>query len=300
MSIAVKCPTCGKVYSVNEQFAGKKAKCTACSGTMVVPQAVVEPNPFGEETSPFELAVSPPISSPPPVPTMSRQPDFAAPLVKTKTATGFRPGFRLNRLTVAMVAGGIVLIFLGVKESRLAAAAKSTPQEITCLQLEKNGPGDNAYVHVTGLIPTVNFVYEQRNGSSSDWSQVWQPVIPIDGAFMSAVKMKSLFGQINSNSDIPVPDKIRIIVKSNKIHNQGDLSAFSRAKNVQGMVINKVDSLSEKELKILRGSYPSTDFTKCWIIEDGREPASMGKYAMLFGGGSVLALLGLVLIFKPN
>jgi len=39
MAIAFKCPSCGQVYSVPEQSAGKKARCKACGNTVVIPAA---------------------------------------------------------------------------------------------------------------------------------------------------------------------------------------------------------------------------------------------------------------------
>jgi dienelactone hydrolase len=43
MSISFECPQCGKAFSVGDEFAGKKAKCKQCGGTMIVPAAAAAP-----------------------------------------------------------------------------------------------------------------------------------------------------------------------------------------------------------------------------------------------------------------
>src|SRR5438105_2234896 len=43
MSIKVGCIQCGKVYQVDDRFAGKKAKCKACGNVLEVPAAAPRP-----------------------------------------------------------------------------------------------------------------------------------------------------------------------------------------------------------------------------------------------------------------
>jgi hypothetical protein len=299
MSIEVKCPGCAKRYAVADQFAGKKAKCKACGATMLVPQLPPPPPPEQEmdfdalaamesgspvdDSAPIAVApppISPPISAPP------RQPPPIASFNKAKRASsGLRLGFRLNRITIAMLVIGVMLIVYGVKEWRLASASASTPQTLTCAQLEKSGYGNNAYIRLTGFRVSGHFVYQKR--TDNDWTIAWFPIISVKGPLPTA-----------DGSALTRP--VKVIVKTNKVHNQAEAEAFALNTSLEGMVINQVESISSKETELLRHSYPTTDFDTCWIVEAGREPAGTGKYLAFFGGGGLLVLAGLGMMFRPE
>src|SRR5262249_48703233 len=63
---------------------------------------------------------------------------------------------------------------------------------------------------------------------------------------------------------------------------------------LQGLVTNEIESLGSEEQKLLNSSYPGTDFTKCVLFQEGREPAGSGKVFGMVGGGAALMLLGIV------
>jgi len=50
--------------------------------------------------------------------------------------------------------------------------------------------------------------------------------------------------------------------------------------------------LSTEHKDLLKGSYPETDFEKCWIFEAGREPGGFFKIILIFIGAAVLLLGG--------
>src|SRR5262249_23115044 len=69
-------------------------------------------------------------------------------------------------------------------------------------------------------------------------------------------------------------------------------------KGVQGLVINVVSPLSSKEKDLIRDSFPSINFDKLLILEEGRTPTSaLWSTSLIFGGIAVLlggiGLLGL-------
>ena len=67
MAIAFKCPSCGQVYSVPEQSAGKKARCKACGNTVVIPAAGPGPAkqaPQGGAAPPTAKPVQKPAATP--------------------------------------------------------------------------------------------------------------------------------------------------------------------------------------------------------------------------------------------
>src|SRR5688572_6910480 len=57
MSIAFTCSSCGKKYTVKDEFAGKRVKCAACNNTMVLPAAGAKKTlPPAEKTAPKVVA----------------------------------------------------------------------------------------------------------------------------------------------------------------------------------------------------------------------------------------------------
>jgi hypothetical protein len=61
-------------------------------------------------------------------------------------------------------------------------------------------------------------------------------------------------------------------------------------------VTNKIVSLGGQERTLLEQSYPGTDFSRCLIIQEGREPAGWTKLIIMVGGGSLATLIGLGLL----
>jgi DNA-directed RNA polymerase subunit RPC12/RpoP len=320
MPIQVECTGCGKRYSVDEKYAGKKARCKNCGGQMVVPHpppAAAESGGtdvdydamaamgFGaaEDTGPIAVAPPPVPAAAPPAATRYGAVPLPASVPSASPAgriAGPRFGFHLNRAIIALLIGGVVLFVYGAREWQLSSSASSTPQDITCVQLEKNGPGNNAYVHLTGFIPLKNFVFQKRSRSDAEFSMVFIPVAAENGAYVTGIKVKALFGQIKSDDDVAPPSDIKVIVKSNQVKNLQDEASFAHRRDVRGMVINKIASLSQKERDLLQSAYPGTDFNKCWIVEEGREPMAAGTYMAALGGGLALVMLGLFLMFKPQ
>ena len=199
----------------------------------------------------------------------------------------------MGRIKLLLVIGGIVLAFFGVQEARLASGAKPEPKAITCGELSASGPGDNAHVSVSDCLPlTQAFVYESKSKSdTSTWSTVWVPVVPRDGEYVKMLRDKVAAGE-DLKANLPPPTDIRVLLKSKKVHNQGELAMIESAETLTGLVTNKTESIGSQEKKYLSESYPGIDFTKCYILDHERKPAGSAQIAGMIGGGAVLALLG--------
>jgi hypothetical protein len=196
------------------------------------------------------------------------------------------------RIKLVMIIGGGMLVWFGVQEWRLAQAAKETPQTISCADLSANGPGDNANIVLTdSLICVDSFVYEGKKNSTT-WSKVWVPVVPSNGEYVQQIKELIEKNGGNLNITPPPPQNIKVILTSNKIPSQAEIGALTQQSSITGLVTNKIESLGNKQRKILEESYPGTDFTKCWIVDHDRQPSGMGKVAGMAGGGLVLSLVG--------
>jgi len=66
MDIRLKCPGCGKTLGAGEKDAGKRAKCSACGKSFVVPVPEAQPQATGQPSAPPRASTSPP-SPPEPV-----------------------------------------------------------------------------------------------------------------------------------------------------------------------------------------------------------------------------------------
>lgn len=301
MPIEVTCRQCGKVYKVADQFAGRSAFCKSCGAQMQIPGSGA-----AADQGSYDVAADPipqPVAAAP-MPTMPapgavpQQPGAFFPRPPAVAAQPPRTaGFRLTKLSVFLLIIGGMMIFFGAQEWRLASVASATPQQITCTQLEKNGPGNNAYVTVTKFYNAPNLVYEKASANATEWRRAWVPIFGQDSDYAKKIMMDAFMGKINK-SNIPPLTQINVLVKSNKIHNTADAQAMENRGQVTGMVINKIESLNQKEREKMQEMYPNADLSKTWIIEEGREPAQPSKYMGLMGGGGLLALIGLATMFK--
>lgn len=66
MAIQFKCPSCGQVYSVPEQTAGKKATCKACGNSLVIPGARPASAKQASGGGPAAAKAAKPAQAPPP------------------------------------------------------------------------------------------------------------------------------------------------------------------------------------------------------------------------------------------
>jgi hypothetical protein len=203
---------------------------------------------------------------------------------------------------IAMVVAGIVLAVWGVREARMSGLSKEDPQEITCEDLGRDGPGDNAHVIVTEFVfPTGIFVYEEKR-RGGDWEKVWVPVLPLGGEWHQKVlAIYEEHGEENlEDVMVPEPDSFSVIVRSEHVPDEDALDALENQDAFRGLVINEIDSLGREEKKILADEYPGVDLEKCWIVDHKREPKSTGTVILLIGLGAVLAAVGVWLCFPKR
>jgi hypothetical protein len=177
-----------------------------------------------------------------------------------------------------------VLGFMGVREWGLSRSSSSVPEEITLKALIARGPRGNPNIVLTEFIPCANFVYESGKHGES-WTKVWVPALPLEQG------IAQLKQGPNTVTDF------QAIIISTSAKNEAEMNARLLQPRLRAMVMNEIHSLGSEEKKLLAQSYPNTDFSKCLIIEEGREPYGSGKL-LLMGGRSVLAGIagGVVLV----
>lgn len=177
---------------------------------------------------------------------------------------------------IALVVAG-ALGFMTYTEGTLAFQSSAQPEEIALKDLIARGPGGNAHILLTQFALCDNLVHQFKENNKSVWTHVWIPVVPVEEAI--AVGKGPL-----------MPNNVKALFFSINIKNTSELEARLSKPKVQALVTNRIASLESKIRTLLQQSYPSTDFDKCLIIQEGRTPFSR-ETVYLFGAGAVASLL---------
>ena len=209
-------------------------------------------------------------------------------------------GFRLNRFNGAMVVIGGVILFFGGQEVILSSKARAEPQRIALAELIARGPGDNIYLELSGLTPSledsvVEYEKSRTGGGKEKFTKIWMPAIagnalPPGNAPAGPGGMFGGRGQARALGGVQ-------LVLYRKITSEADAMQLARRGTYRGMIINDIESLGSQERKLLNEGFPGTNWDRCYIFEVDREPASPAKKIGLLVGGAIVALAGLAWIF---
>ncbi len=191
---------------------------------------------------------------------------------------------------IALAVIGIAIAVIGFNEKGLAAAASATPEEISLAKLIARGPDGNPNIILTDYVLCDNFVFQTRNGS---WQNAWVPAVPREG-------QPGGFPNVGIPPGIPGragrPAVIQALIFTIKARDENSLFQLCEQPRLPALVTNRIMSLGGEERRLLEQSYPGTDFSRCLIIQQGREPAGATKLIFMIGGGSLAALAGFGLL----
>ncbi|HEX3146666.1 MAG TPA: hypothetical protein VHR66_01105 [Gemmataceae bacterium] len=171
---------------------------------------------------------------------------------------------------------GGMMVWFGFKEKDIASASTQAPETITLKNLLARGIDGNANIVLTEFVPCDNYVYESKG---SVWKSAFVPVVPKD--------------QADPGGHGGSPSAVKAIIFSTKARNENDLYSRVSQQQLAGLIVNKIRPLESKEKKLLLDSYPQSDFSTCVIIQEGREPASEEKTALMIYGGIAGIVIGL-------
>jgi len=184
----------------------------------------------------------------------------------------------LNRLFLGLV--GVGLVVYGVKERQLAAVTGEKPVKMTCKELGEAGKLENANVILTDFVLTPNFV---RRGKDDRWTRIWVPVVPVDGEYVRKVKAAG-----GKSAGVELPRPVQVVVTSDDVRNDKDFEALGSKRELEGLVINEIETMSGNEKELLEKSYG--DVSKAQIFAVGRKPTSTALAYGLIAGGVLLGL----------
>jgi hypothetical protein len=181
---------------------------------------------------------------------------------------------------------GIILLIvggasanLGYQERTIALQSSASPEEISLAKLLERGIDGNPNIVLTDFDLCENYVYESDNVR---WSGAWIPVVPATHTGEAGMKA--------------APKVVQALLFTIKAQSEPELVQRFAAPKLPALVVNKIVTLKDDSRKVLEKAYPGTDFTKCFIIQEGREPASDAKWMTMLGGGVLAAVLGLALL----
>src|SRR5258708_5678020 len=129
MSIRVSCPSCGKVYNLDDGMHGKIVRCRVCQEAINVLGAPGQPAPPSGSLphSEFRATPAPSRVPPPPAPSalvshapFARQPE--PPHHSQRPRRDHRPVRRDNTMLILACAGGLVLLCVGLTIAGLVFA----------------------------------------------------------------------------------------------------------------------------------------------------------------------------------
>jgi hypothetical protein len=189
-----------------------------------------------------------------------------------------------------MIVGGFLVVF-GFREARLASGASAQPEQISLSALIARGPEGNPHIILTDFQLSDPYIVEQDKGKEK-WNKVWVPVVP------TGRRPNLGMGQLPGPGGMGIrTTNPQALVYSLKCRDQADLNTRVNVPQLQGMVINRIEGLDSDAKRLLQQDFPATDFTRCLIIQEGRQPTSamistlmlVGGVIVFLGGGGMLA-----------
>lgn len=209
-----------------------------------------------------------------------------------------------GRVCFAAIVLGCVLIYMGFRELGLRSRSRAEPQVISCERLVAQGPGDNLHMILTDFVPLSDYVYQQK---TDRWSGAWVPIVPpsaVREAIARVLKINvSAVDSISKEQEHKALKQLKssdfnfkIIISLPKADGEDYVERALEADSVQGMLM--VDSflatLNSERRELLQSGYPRADLNHCWVLVEGRTPASEGTARGYQAGGLGLILVPLV------
>jgi len=206
------------------------------------------------------------------------------------------------RIKIAMVIGGAVLAFFGFQEFRVSSGTSSEPLAVNLAELERGEIPSNPHLTIGShfaLYGGCIYEFEQSkygSGQPSGSSKVtmcYYPIVSAEHPLIQAIA--------NESEDFDFGN-LAVVVKTKRFKTFGALpdDILAQENAVQGLLINKIDSLDGEEKKLLQESFPSVDVDKVLILQEGRKPSSVFLSLGMLLGGVVLSLLGIGSFFIGN
>jgi hypothetical protein len=214
------------------------------------------------------------------------------------------------RIKLAMAILGGVLAFVGIQEWRVSSGTTTEPIAVNLVDVEKGKVPDNSHWNLgehVAVYDTGVYEYSQSKYDTSEpdagtsITHYYYPVLSSEHPFLAQLRsLSEKYGSVESipAEEVPALTDIAVIVKTKQFDTIGSIpSSWEIVPNLQGLVINRISSLSRKEAELLQGGLPGLNTEKLLILEAGRQPASTAKSLGMISGGAIVALAGVAWMF---
>jgi hypothetical protein len=195
---------------------------------------------------------------------------------------------------VMLMFGGGIVGYLGWQYWRVFAESDQAPQEISLIDLQRNGFGNNRFVRLREFRFCDRFAAEKPDQKSSV-QDAWYPVLAVDGRILK------------KDGPAPaVPARVVAVASLPMLSSGGlppigrnPLDAWKKNRETDGFectVVTGIRSLKPEIRRQISEMAPQSDFAEM-IVLDWHTPGSPSRVYGLLGVGATMLLLGLFAIF---
>lgn len=214
----------------------------------------------------------------------------------------------MGRLKLIIIIAGGFLAFMGFEEYKVSEGTTGEAAALDVAALESGAVEvSNPHVmlgdHVASYWDCI-YQYQQSKASTGEpgpdarVNHVYYPVISVNNPYLAEV---AAFQKKYENSDtqpadseIPTIKQVAILAKTTEFKTIGDIpDGLADMTGLEGLIVNKIESLDSDEINLLRQGFPGFDPEKVLLLEVGRKPSSKVKSLGFMAGGGLLSLLGL-------
>jgi len=196
------------------------------------------------------------------------------------------------RLQIALIVGGGFLAYYGFTQYRVSSGTTAEPLEVAIADLEADKTPDNNHVKIgphVALYGACVYTAEQDRGDAgevSDSAKVTETLYPLFSAEQFARLEEAEDPQEFLNTA-----KFAVLVKTKEWKTYGAIpDGAEEVGSVQGLFINRIESLDDEYVKLIKDNFPGVDSDKILILEKGRKPTSHALSLLMMVGG--VALVG--------
>lgn len=215
------------------------------------------------------------------------------------------------RIKLILIGLGAFLGFLGYEEYVVSQKATMPAAVVELGELETSNELSNNFIKIGphwAICPAVIYEYQMGKYETGDPDEstkvnyAYYPIISDNHPYL--LKIAALYERYENEADVPEGEwpkfgQFTVLVKTKRYKTIGSIpSDWVESESLEGLVINRIESLNSEEEELLRQSFPQINLEDVLILEDGRLPSSKGKSVGLMSGGGVLVFVGLFLLLR--
>jgi hypothetical protein len=210
------------------------------------------------------------------------------------------------RFTFGLIGLGGVLCFIGYQDFKASEGAAAEPQAASLIKLEHGIDPPNKHIEIgehVAVYDALVYTYEEEGFSSEvDESTRIQycfyPIVSLAHPFVTTVlgsDGKPLHEEITSEN----LEDFKVVIRTGRFDKVGDLPrhTLAREEKVSGLIFNGWGSLDAEDKRLLKEMFPKVELEKLIIVHENRQPASTAFSFGMIGGGGLLAIVGVVMLF---